>query len=208
MSFLSTSKGWVIGVLEYETALARLISNVISPPLVGIFAAIAFIVYTVPQPEAVLFWFAWMLPLLVIPPLTYVIWLVRKGELADIHMPDRHSRIKPLTVILGWSISCLLLLYAWGAPPVLIFVVLATLGYMMVMSAVTLFWKISFHSSAIATAASVGIMVSGINTAWSISALMLIPVVVWARVHLRRHTLGQLLAGCVAGMGMGLFVLL
>jgi hypothetical protein len=206
MSFLSTSSG--VGVAAYEAALARLISNVISPPLVGIFTAIAFIVYTVPQPKTVLFWLAWMLPLLVIPPLAYVVWLVRKGELADIHMPDRRSRIKPLAVILGWSITCLLLLYGWGAPPVLIFVVLATLGYMMVMSAVTVFWKISFHSSAVAAAASVGIMATGVTTGWSLIALTLIPVVVWARIRLRRHTLGQVMAGCVAGMGMGLFVLL
>ena len=207
MSFLSTSKGWLVGVLEYEAALARLISNVISPPLVGIFTAIAFIVYAVPQPQKVLIWLSWGLPLLIIPPLAYVVWLVRTGELADIHMPDRRSRIKPLTVILGWSIACLLGLHFWGAPSVLILVMLATMGYMMVMSAVTLFWKISFHSSAITAAASIGIAVSGVATGWSIVALILIPVVGWARVHLRRHTLGQVCAGCLVGSGMGLILL-
>jgi hypothetical protein len=146
--------------------------------------------------------------LLVIPPLAYVVWLVRTGELVDIHMPDRRSRIKPLAVILGWGIGCFLLLHFLGAPSILIFVMLATMGYMMVMSAVTLFWKISFHSSAITAAASVGIIATGINTGWSISALMLIPVVAWARVHLRRHTFGQVTAGCVVGLGMGLFVLI
>lgn len=29
MSFLSTSKAWLVGVEEYETALARFISNLI-----------------------------------------------------------------------------------------------------------------------------------------------------------------------------------
>jgi hypothetical protein len=207
MSFLSTSKGWIAGILEYETALARLISNVVSPPLVGVFTAIAFIFYAVPQPQKVLVWLSWGLPLLIIPPLSYVIWLVRTGELADIHMPDRRSRIKPLAVILGWSIGCLWILHFWGTPSILIFVILTTMGYMMVMSAVTLFWKISFHSSAITAAASIGIATSGIASGWSISALALIPIVAWARVHLRRHTLGQVCAGCIVGLGMGLILL-
>jgi membrane-associated phospholipid phosphatase len=208
MSFLSTSKGWVVGALAYETALARFISNFISPPLVGILTAIAFIYYTVPQPQTVLFWLAWALPLICLPPLAYVIWLVRTGELADIHMPDRSSRIKPLTVILGWSIISLLTLHFLGAPAVLILVMVATMAYMMVMSAVTLFWKISFHSSAVAAAASVGLVASGLTTGWTLSALMLIPIVGWARVRLRRHTLSQVLAGCMAGMGMGLILLI
>jgi hypothetical protein len=168
---------------------------------------LAFIVYTLPQPQKVLVWLSWGFPLLIIPPLLYIIWLVRTGELADIHMPDRRSRIKPLAVILGWSTACLLLLHFWGAPSILILVILTTMGYMMVMSSVTLFWKISFHSSAITAAASIGIATSGIASGWSIMALMLIPVVAWARVHLRRHTLGQVCAGCLVGLGMGLMLL-
>jgi len=207
MSFLSTSKGWIVGILEYETVLARLISNVISPPLVGILTAIAYIGYATPQPQKVLSWLSWGLPLLIVPPLAYVVWLVRTGELADIHMPDRRSRIKPLAVILGWSMGCLLALHFLGAPSILILVLLATIGYMAVMSAVTLFWKISFHSSAITAAASIGIATSGIATGWSIVALILIPVVGWARVHLRRHTLRQVCAGCLVGSGMGLILL-
>ncbi len=208
MSFLSTSRGSITGGLGYEIALARFVSNLISPPLVGIITAVAFIYHTVPQPQAVLFWLSWALPILCLPPLAYVVWLVRIGELADIHMPDRRSRIKPLSVILGWSIAALLALHILGAPAVLIMVMIATMGYMMLMSAVTLFWKISFHSSAIAAAASIGIVAGGITTSWSIVALMLIPLVGWARVSLRRHTLGQVLAGCAAGMGMGLFLLI
>ena len=207
MSSLSTSKGWIVGILAYETFLARLISNIISPPLVGIFTAIAFILQTVPQPQSVLVWLSWGLPLLITPPLAYIVRLVRRGELADIHMPDRRSRLKPLAVILGWSMGCLLMFYFWGAPSILFFVILATMGYLIVMSAITLFWKISFHSSAITAAASIGLATGGITTGWAIAALLLIPVVGWARVHLRRHTLGQVCAGCLVGSSMGLFLL-
>jgi len=45
------------------------------------------------------------------------------------------------------------------------------------------------------------------KTGWSITALMLIPLVGWARVHLHRHTLGQVCAGCLVGLGVGLILL-
>jgi hypothetical protein len=77
---------------------------------------------------------------------------------------------------------------------------------MTALSIVTLFWKISFHSTAISAAASIGIVTSGI-TGWSIAFILLVPVVGWARVHLRRHTIGQIAAGCFAGISIGLLLI-
>jgi hypothetical protein len=208
MSFLSISKGWFVGALEYETVLARFISNLLSPPAVGLLTAIAFIVYTVPQPQPVLVWLVWGLPLIIIPPLAYVVRLVRTGQLDDIHMPDRRSRLKPLAVMIGWGGTCMLLLYLWGAPLILIEVMLVTIAYLLVMSIVTLFWKISFHSSAITAAASIGIVVGDVTTGWSMAALILIPVIGWARIRLRRHTWRQVCAGCLVGLAMGLLLLI
>ena len=50
------------------------------------------------------------------------------------------------------------LLWYWGAPQVLVAILLTALGYMIGLALITLFWKISFHSTAISAAASVGIM--------------------------------------------------
>ncbi|MBN1221549.1 MAG: hypothetical protein JXM69_21690 [Anaerolineae bacterium] len=75
------------------------------------------------------------------------------------------------------------------------------------MSTITVWWKISFHSSAISAAASIGLVTSGFSS-WSTTAILLVPLVGWARVYLRRHTLGQVIAGGMVGMSMGLFLLI
>jgi len=205
-SFLSSTKGWVYELQAYDV-LARGVSHLLSPPLVGILTAIAFILYKVPNPDSVWLWLAGGVPLICLPPLAFVLWLVRKGQLADIHMPDRRSRLKPLSLMLAWGSSGLLLLNYWGAPRIIIVVLLVTLGYMVVLSIITTVWKISFHSTAISAAASIGLITTGL-TSWSIAAMVLIPVVGWARVYLQRHTLGQVLAGFVVGVSMGLVLLL
>jgi hypothetical protein len=38
-------------------------------------------------------------------------------------------------------------------------------------------------------------------TAGAAALVVLVPVVGWARLHLRRHTLGQVLAGAAVGSG-------
>ena len=172
--------------------LANLISDVVSPPLVGISAAVVFISQTAPEPAQIWRWLALTLPLLCLPPLGYVIWLVRHGELADIHMPDRRSRVKPLTMIMSWAGLCLWGLHYSNAPLELILILGMVLGYIAILSIITLFWKISFHGAAISAAASVG----------------LVPVVGWARIYLRRHTTTQIIVGSLAGMSMGLLLLI
>jgi len=54
--------------------------------------------------------------LIALPPLAYVIWLVRRGELDDIHMPVRETRLKPLSVMLAWILVCAFMLQKWNAP--------------------------------------------------------------------------------------------
>ncbi|MBN1993578.1 MAG: hypothetical protein JW953_12835 [Anaerolineae bacterium] len=206
-AFPQKTKVWLFSWYGSEEILAQWISNLVSPPVVGILTAIAFIFYTVPNPLQVCSWLAWGLPLICLPPLAYVLWLIHRGELADIHMPDRRSRLKPLGLMVVWGGVCLFLLRYWGAPPALIPILLTTWVYMAALSAITLFWKISFHSTTISAAASVGIVASGL-TGWSMVAMLLVPVVGWARVYLHRHTLGQVIAGCLTGTSIGLLLLI
>jgi membrane-associated phospholipid phosphatase len=62
---------------------------------------------------------------------------------------------------------------------------------------ITLRWKISGHSIAIASLAILVIHVMGQNF---LPALLAIPLVAWARIRIRRHTLAQTIAGAALGM--------
>jgi hypothetical protein len=197
---------WIFRSRRSES-IANWVSHLVNPPVAGILAMIVFIIETTPTPSRVFLWMTLVLPFIFSPPLAYIFWLVRRGELADMHMPDRRSRLKPLGMMLAWAGICLLLLGYWHAPPILLFLLLIMVGYVAVLSTITMFWKISFHSTAISAAASIGLITGGI-TLWSVSIVLLVPVVGWARVYLGRHTLRQTVAGCVLGIGIGVSLLI
>jgi len=182
----------------HDEAIARWVSNVLSPPVIASLLAIGFARFIAPDPDQLLCWLAFSLPTILLPPLGYVVWLVRRGELADIHMPLRGSRIKPLGVITAWLFVCTILLYLWGAPPALSLFLATALLQLGILSLVTLFWQISFHSATISAAAATAVAVGG-TTLWPITISLLVPLVGWSRVRLRRHTLKQVTAGCVVG---------
>lgn len=189
-----------------DEAVARWVSNVLSPPVVASFLAVGFVAFVVPDPGMLWRWLALSLPLISLPPLAYVIWLVRRGELADIHMPYRQSRLKPLSVIMTWLLMCTILLNNWGAPPALTLLLVAVLFQVGVLSLVTLFWQISFHTATMSAAAATAVAVGG-ATVWPITITLLVPLVGWSRVRLRRHTFRQVTVGCLVGALVALLML-
>ena len=205
-SRVRTVKNKALWLKAHDEAMARWISNVLSPPVVATFFAIAFVSYIVPDPRMSWRWILFTLPAIMLPPLAYVIWLVRRGELGDIHMPVRETRLKPLSVMMVWLLFCTLMLKKWDAPRSLDLLLLAVLLQISVLSLITLFWQISFHSAAISAAAATAVAIGG-TTAWPITITLLVPLVGWSRVRLRRHTLRQVTAGCLVGAVLALLVL-
>jgi membrane-associated phospholipid phosphatase len=183
-------------IKKHDEAIARWISHVISPHIVGVVITSAMAIQYSPDPVEVLLWLAGLMPVLVLPPLAYLFWLVRRGKLADIYMPERETRLRPLTLTLVWALACLVLARHWQAPPVVEFFVLAAIVMIGILSLVTLFYKISFHGATISAAATVTLMVAG-SSAWPI--MLLVPLVGWARVRLERHTPRQVIFGSLVG---------
>lgn len=176
--------------------VARLISNVVSPPVVGVGLIISLSLNVAEGPMEALRWILLAIALAGAPPLLYVVYLVRTGYLADFHMPHREKRIKPLMVMVTWFLMVLILLYELQAPHVVILLLAATIFQVALLAAITLAWKISFHSAAIASAALLAVLMA-MPTAWAVVGL--VPFVAWSRVRLNRHTPWQVVFGCLAG---------
>ncbi len=183
-------------IKKHDEAMARWISHVISPHIVGVVLTSAVALEYSPNPLEAMLWLIGLMPVLVLPPIGYLLWLVRQGKLADIYMPERETRLRPLTFIMVWALVCLMLARRWEAPPVVEFFVIAAIVLTGILSLVTLFWKISFHGATISAAATATLMVAG-SSAWPM--MLLVPLVGWARVRLKRHTLRQVVYGSLVG---------
>lgn len=179
-----------------DEAIARWVSHVISPHIVGVVITSAMALQYSPDPIMALLWLAGLMPLLVLPPLGYLLWLVRRGKLADIYMPERETRLRPLTLMMVWLLVCLGLIRYWEAPVMVELFVLAATVMIGILSVVTLFWKISFHGATITAAATATVLVAG-SSAWPV--MLLVPLVGWARVRLERHTPRQVIFGSLVG---------
>ncbi len=186
-----------------DEAIARWISHVISPHVVGVAITSAVALAFSDNPLKVFAWLLLLMPLVALPPLGYIFWLVSIGQLEDIYMPERRSRLGPLTVLMVWLLVCLGLMRYWEAPTIVEIFVLATTVLVGILGLVTLFWKISFHGATITAAATATLLVAG-SSAWPV--MLLVPLVGWARVRLRRHTTGQVICGSLIGALIAVFL--
>jgi membrane-associated phospholipid phosphatase len=129
-------------------------------------------------------------------PLCVLLVLVRLGKVTDHHVSDRKQRAPVLLMALGCIALGLLVLRAVDAPQSVTAMVLAVVGGVAVLAAVSPFWKMSGHAAAMSCAAVVSVQMLG--AAWA-PLLLLIPAVSWSRVVLRAHSLAQVVAGSLFG---------
>lgn len=179
------------------TRWARLISIVFSPPLM-IVAAVCLAAGSLGT-AAAWQWAAQYLLVALMLPLIFIAWQFRRGRITSLEMHMRSERVQPYLV----TLVCGLVAWLWlrlGMAPALL-TVLAGISVMQValMLAVTLFWKISAHSASLAGMVMLALSLFG---AVALPLVVAVPVVGWARVHLRRHSLMQVIAGALLGASL------
>ena len=133
-------------------------------------------------------------------PLAAVVSLVRLGRLTDHHISDRRQRAPVLAASLSSITVGLVLLVALDAPGNLLAAVISTVGGVVAVLVVNLWWKLSAHS-AVAVFVAVGSV--ALLGPWA-GVLVAVPAIVgWSRVHLRVHTQAQVVAGYLVGAAIG-----
>lgn len=191
---------------KHNITWARLVSNIFSPPV--IWGAMAF---PIAYREALtdqqgLSWALTYIALVCIAPGAYVAWMVKRGQITDLHMRVRTQRIRPLLVTIFCALIATLVLKGMHAPPILTSFTLITVIQIAVMLMITMVWQISMHTMSVSSAVIAAALLFGLGTA--LLASPLIPIVGAARYSLRRHTLSQLIAGGLLGSVLTLGLLL
>ncbi|BBE22868.1 hypothetical protein MN0502_17510 [Arthrobacter sp. MN05-02] len=180
-------------------AIAALVSEVFAPAvLVSVFLVVA-TVGAVAPPQAVAY-AAVAVTFTTALPLAGVLVLVRRGHVSDHHISDRHQRAPVLGGALVSITAGLALLVLLGAPWAVTGTVLCTVGGVLAVLVVNLWWKLSAHA-AVATFVTLGTI--ALFGAWATPLVLLPATVGWSRVELGAHTPAQVAAGCVVGAGIG-----
>jgi membrane-associated phospholipid phosphatase len=132
----------------------------------------------------------------IVVPLLYVVWLLKSGRISDFHMPHRGERVGPFVASLVCSLVGIGLLIYLGSPRMFLVGILAAFAQTLVLCVITLAWQISVHTSTAAGLATFAVLALGPPAA---VLGVIVPIVGWARLALRRHTVAQVVAG--AGIG-------
>ncbi len=196
----------MVSIHGRDIAWARLISNVLSPPVIWGVLAFPIALREADSREQAILWALTYTALVCVMPAIYIAVQVLRGEITDIHMRVRQQRVRPFLVsmlgtALAWSI-----LRMMGAPALLPLFALVSLAQLVVMLLITLVWQISIHSMSITSAVIATGVLYGPGTALILCPL--IALVGAARLKLQRHTLSQVIAGGVVGGAVTLVMVL
>ncbi|GAB1420547.1 hypothetical protein MASR2M15_06480 [Anaerolineales bacterium] len=185
---------------------ARMVSDILSPPVVWGFLMILIAFSVAPDLSHALIWSGIYIALVCILPVIYIAIMVYRGKITDIHMPYRRERYLPFIVTLIASLVAWAILAAIEAPAALPYIASFSIVQIAVMGLITIFWQISMHTMTITGAAiALGVSFGLIYTLLAIPVILLVGA---ARLSLKRHTPAQVYAGVFVGCLVPLIILL
>ncbi len=178
--------------------LARILSTVFNPFLT---ALALFVILAHATARGTLdFW--WLLLLSTfftsLGPMIYVFWLYGSDRISDLDMSVRHEREAVFGAFVVFYLLGTIVMWLTHAPTLMIASLAAYTLSTLVVQYITRYWKISTHALGITAPLVALTLLYGNET---LPFLVLIPMVAWARVYLKAHTVMQVIAGAALGTG-------
>lgn len=174
--------------------IAVLTSNILNPFVISIIVLILLALKASPNVMDAIAWIFIVLAISVLPVFIMVLFLLRLKKLDGFFNSPRQQRNKVYiaAAVLG-VVDCVLLWYL-NVPSLMLVTFYAGLTAVIIFTVINHFWKISLHAAFIAAGTSILITVYGAYMAW---LMVFFPLVGWARVELKQHTVWQVIVGGV-----------
>ena len=190
--------GTIVSEVHWSERTAEILSRFLSPHYI---AGLLLLSVGLSDPDSWqrgVLWAAGVALVGVVVPLLIVNRELHKGGISDWFMSNRLERLRrgPLLAVVTATALPLALLAAFDGPRPLLATFVVGTAVAVFNVGVTMWWKVSQHVTMVAASATIMAMVVGVEVA---PALLLIPLVAWARVKARAHTLMQTVVGGGAG---------
>ncbi len=130
--------------------------------------------------------------------LLYLLYLARSGKVRDPRSISQAERVRPLRIVAALHVGAFLVVTLLGAPAELRAALLSYALATVLFALLTPLTNLSLHAAGVSGAAVCLIFVFG---AWGLLAVLLVPLVWWARTLLGRHTPQELALGVLVGGG-------
>jgi membrane-associated phospholipid phosphatase len=137
-----------------------------------------------------------------IGPMLYVFWLNATDRISDLDMSVRVEREMVFSAFVIFDALGAATLWLIHAPRLMIAAMLGYLVSTLVVQYITRYWKISTHAIGITAPLAALTLIYGRQP---LPFMVLIPMVCWARVYLKSHTVAQVVAGCALAVATTAF---
>ncbi|WP_420631879.1 phosphatase PAP2 family protein [Candidatus Leptofilum sp.] len=176
---------------------ARIYSNVVSPPVMFAVVGLAFGLYALPSWIG-FFWAAVYGLLVSLAPILVVLFLLKTGRIAELHMSNTRERNIPYISAILFAAIAYGLIAGFDGPELLRCLALFNVIELSALALINHFWLISLHATGAMATAVLLWLVFG-SQAGLIVGIPLVGTVCWVRLFLKRHTVAQVIAGLVLG---------
>lgn len=183
---------------------ARIYSNVVSPPVMFAVVGLAFGLYALPGWIG-FFWAAVYGLLVSLAPILVVVYLLKTGRIAELHMSNTRERNIPYISAVVFAAIAYGLIARFDGPELLRCLALFNVIELTGLAVINHFWLISLHATGAMATAVLVMLVFG----WGIGLLVGLPLVLsvcWVRLFLKRHTVSQIIAGLSLGTAVVLIL--
>jgi membrane-associated phospholipid phosphatase len=184
------------GSLRFRRETARILSTIFNPFLtaLALFVILAHSLTT----TTVGFWALSLEAAFftAIGPMLYVLWCYATDRIADLDMSVRSERESIFGAFIAFYFAGTIVMWYSHAPMLLVATMAGYTFNTVIVGFITRWWKISTH--AIGITAPLVVLAAHYGPA-PLPFFVLIPLVGWARVYLKAHTLLQVIAGTALG---------
>jgi membrane-associated phospholipid phosphatase len=183
---------------------ARIYSNVVSPPVMFAVVGLALGLHVLPSWTGFL-WAAVYGLLVSLAPILVVIFLLKTGRIAELHMSNTRERNIPYLSAILFAAIAYGLIAQFNGPELLRCLALFNVIELTALTLINHFWLISLH----ATGAIASAVLAGLVFGWPMGLLIGGPLVIsvcWVRLFLKRHTPAQIVAGLALGTAVVLIL--
>lgn len=133
-----------------------------------------------------------------VPPIVLLLWAIRSKKISDWDISNQRQRVNALAIFLFiFAIDMIIIrmMNMVSMTTLFLFFLITFIGIF----CVTLFWKLSGHLSIAMIFA--GVLIHWYGWGWW-PLLLVLPVLAWSRIILKRHTIRQTIGGILFGMAM------
>ncbi len=175
-------------------SIAKGVSAITHTPLIAIPIFLVISYYLLPMSDFIIIgsvsvFFGGLFPFI-------LCYLYAKKKNLEIDVPTKEDRIYPLLMVIPLYLIGLILLFLLRTPSIITVLMFCYFSLTIIVLLISLYWKISLHSMGVAGPAVFLIYIFGIP---GLIFSLIIPLVMWSRVYLRKHTVLQVIMGALLG---------